>query len=113
MDQNYPDPAAERYEVDLRFTFRITDYSALSSACLDAVLSQLDDASDEYVAFVRSDPLHGLMELAEQALRRGMPGIDLEFEDGGLIGGPEEPIDGWPPDNPPWPDAENLPEDDD
>ena len=113
MDQDYP--VIDRYEIDLRFTLRITDYAALARACLDAVISHFDDPSDEYVRQVRRDPLHGLLTLAELALQRGMPGVDLEFEMEGLDGVSEEPIDGWPPDpdNPPWPDAENLPEGDD
>jgi hypothetical protein len=111
MDQDYP--VIDRYEIELRFTLRVTDYAALARACLDAVMSQVDDPSDEYVRRVKRDPLHGLLTLAELALRRGMPGVDLDFGMEGLDGVSEEFVEGWPPDNPPWPDAENLPEGDD
>lgn len=65
------------------------------------------------MAFLKSDPMHGIMDLAVQAIESGMPGIDVEAVAGGFSDIAEEfadwPYD-WPPDNPPWPDAENLPD---
>jgi hypothetical protein len=115
MEQD--DPSGDRYELKLTLAFRVTDYSALGRAGLDAALSQAEQPPEDYVAFLKSDPMHGIMDLVVQAIETGLPGIEIEGLAGGMNDLPEEYSDDWPydwpPENPPWPDAENLPDEDD